>query len=57
LLSSAAPQSSPHQAAPDHVESVRRPFIELLTREQIEVLGTVAEAVLTHLSQPPTEVS
>jgi hypothetical protein len=36
---------------------VRRPFIELLTREQMEMLGTVAETVLTHLSQPPTEVS
>jgi DNA-binding MarR family transcriptional regulator len=39
-------------AAPDHVESVRRHFIDLLTREQIEVLGTVAETVLAHLSQP-----
>jgi hypothetical protein len=36
---------------------VRRHVIDLLTREQIEVLGTVAETVLTHLSQPPTEVS
>ena len=44
-------------AAPDHVESVRRHFIDLLTREQIEMLGTVAETVLAHLSEPPTEVS
>ncbi|WP_336205887.1 MarR family winged helix-turn-helix transcriptional regulator [Nonomuraea sp. LPB2021202275-12-8] len=39
-------------AAPDHVESVRRHFIDLLTEEQIEVLGTVAETVLAHLPDP-----
>ncbi|MCA2223095.1 MarR family winged helix-turn-helix transcriptional regulator [Nonomuraea aurantiaca] len=38
-------------AAPDHVESVRRHFIDLLTPEQIEVLGAVAATVLTHLGE------
>ncbi|GAA3565698.1 MarR family transcriptional regulator [Nonomuraea rosea] len=38
------------EAAPDHVASVRRHFIDLLSAEQIEVLGTVAETVLAHLT-------
>ncbi|WP_219467090.1 MarR family winged helix-turn-helix transcriptional regulator [Nonomuraea rhizosphaerae] len=38
-------------AAPDHVESVRRHFVDLLTPEQIDVLGTVSETVLTHLRE------
>ncbi|MFI6919521.1 MarR family winged helix-turn-helix transcriptional regulator [Nonomuraea spiralis] len=38
------------EAAPDHVESVRRNFIDLLSREQVEVLATIAETVLDHLS-------
>ncbi|HZJ02547.1 MAG TPA: MarR family winged helix-turn-helix transcriptional regulator [Thermoleophilia bacterium] len=33
------------RAAPLHVESVRRHFIDLLSRAQIEVLGDVAETV------------
>ncbi|MFC7644550.1 hypothetical protein ACFQX6_30495 [Streptosporangium lutulentum] len=38
-------------AAPDHVESVRRHLIDLLTREQIEVLGDISDTVLTKLAQ------
>lgn len=38
-------------AAPLHVESVRRHFIDLLTREQLEVLGDVAEIVVRHLCE------
>ncbi|MEU8249929.1 MarR family winged helix-turn-helix transcriptional regulator [Nonomuraea sp. NPDC048916] len=38
------------EAAPEHVESVRRHFIDLLSPEQLEVLGTVAETVLAHLA-------
>jgi DNA-binding MarR family transcriptional regulator len=41
------------KAAPDHVESVRRHFIDLLSPEQLAVLGTVAETVLAHLSELP----
>ena len=36
-------------AAPDHVESVRRHLIDVLTGEQIEVLGDIADTVLRHL--------
>jgi len=36
-------------AAPAHVESVRRHFIDLLTGEQIRVLGDLTETVLAHL--------
>jgi DNA-binding MarR family transcriptional regulator len=36
-------------AAPPHVESVRRHFIDLLSAEQIRVLGEIAETVTAHL--------
>lgn len=38
-------------AAPEHVESVRRHFIDLLTEEQLRVFGDIAETVLSRL--PP----
>ncbi|MER5318654.1 MarR family winged helix-turn-helix transcriptional regulator [Streptosporangium roseum] len=38
-------------AAPDHVESVRRHLIDLLTTEQIETLGDIADTVLAHLAE------
>ena len=41
-------------AAPAHVESVRRHLIDLLTDEQIEALGAIAETVLQHLSETET---
>lgn len=37
------------RAAPDHVASVRRNFIDLLTKEQTRVLAEVAETVVRHL--------
>jgi DNA-binding MarR family transcriptional regulator len=37
-------------AAPAHVDSVRRHFVDLLTSEQIQVLGDLTETVLAHLS-------
>jgi DNA-binding MarR family transcriptional regulator len=37
-------------AAPGHVASVRRHFIDLLSEEQIHVLGDIAQTVLTHLA-------
>jgi DNA-binding MarR family transcriptional regulator len=36
-------------AAPPHVESVRRHFIDRLSAEQIRVLGDLAETVVAHL--------
>lgn len=39
------------EAAPDHVESVRKHFIDLLTEEQLRLFGDVAETVLSRL--PP----
>lgn len=36
-------------AAPDHVESVRRHFIDLLTEDQIDALADATEAVIEHL--------
>jgi DNA-binding MarR family transcriptional regulator len=43
------------EAAPDHVESVRRHFIDLLSAEQLETLATVTETVLAQLSEPSEE--
>jgi DNA-binding MarR family transcriptional regulator len=37
-------------AAPPHVESVRRHFIDLLTEEELTTLGTITERVLTRLA-------
>jgi DNA-binding MarR family transcriptional regulator len=37
------------EAAPGHVESVRRHFLDLLTVEQVEALADISETVLAHL--------
>lgn len=37
------------EAAPAHLASVRRHFIDLLTPQQIEALGDIAQATLDHL--------
>ncbi|MEU8133087.1 MarR family winged helix-turn-helix transcriptional regulator [Streptodolium elevatio] len=37
------------KAAPDHVESVRRHYVDLLTDEQKRVLGAAFETVMLHL--------
>jgi DNA-binding MarR family transcriptional regulator len=37
-------------AAPGHVASVRQHLIDLLSEEQISVLGDIAETVLAHLA-------
>jgi DNA-binding MarR family transcriptional regulator len=39
------------EAAPPHVESVRRHFVDLLTEDQLRMFGDVAEIVLNRL--PP----
>jgi DNA-binding MarR family transcriptional regulator len=39
------------EAAPGHVASVRRHFIDLLTAGQLDTLSDVAETVVTHLSE------
>lgn len=41
------------EAAPDHVESVREHFVDLLTEEQLRLFGDIAETVLDRL--PPRE--
>ncbi|EST26334.1 MarR family winged helix-turn-helix transcriptional regulator [Streptomyces niveus] len=38
-------------AAPPHVESVRRHFIDLLSPEQIEVFATIGETVVGRLTE------
>lgn len=42
--------STIQRAAPSHIASVRRNFIDLLTPEQLEAFATAAETVVTHLS-------
>ncbi|MFE5845090.1 MarR family winged helix-turn-helix transcriptional regulator [Streptomyces niveus] len=39
------------QAAPRHVESVRRHFIDLLSPEQIEAFATIGETVVGRLTE------
>lgn len=41
-------------AAPPHVASVRRHFVDLLTPEEIDTLATIANRVVDHLSEPAT---
>jgi DNA-binding MarR family transcriptional regulator len=43
-------------AAPPHVDSVRRHFIDRLTEEQIRVLGDIAETITGHLDGVPATV-
>jgi DNA-binding MarR family transcriptional regulator len=40
------------KAAPQHVESVRRNIIDLLSPAQIEALGDIAETVIEHVGDP-----
>jgi uncharacterized HAD superfamily protein len=39
------------EAAPDHVESVRRHMIDLLSKHQLDALAVIAAVVLNHLDQ------
>lgn len=43
------------KAAPQHVGSVRRHLIDLLSPEEIKTLGEIAQKVVTHLSDPDSE--
>lgn len=44
-----------NDAAPLHVESVRRHFIDLLTPAEIKTLATISTKVLTHLDELGTQ--
>ncbi len=44
------------KAAPSHVQSVRRHLIDLLSPEEIETLGHIAEKVVAHLNDPDESV-
>ncbi|MGV9777812.1 MarR family winged helix-turn-helix transcriptional regulator [Streptosporangium sp. NPDC003464] len=46
-----AGQRAIEAAALGHVESVRRHLIDLLTPEQIDTLGDIADTVLAHLAE------
>lgn len=48
-------RSAIDEAAPDHVESVRKHFIDLLSEEQLRMFGDVAEIVLTNLPLSPPQ--
>ncbi len=43
------------KAAPGHVESVRRHLIDLLSPEEVETLGRIAEKVVAHLKEPESQ--
>ena len=40
-------------AAPGHVASVRRHFIDLLSRDQLDALAEISETVVRRLGEPP----
>lgn len=43
-------------AAPGHVESVRKHFIDLLTGDQLNTLTAITRAVLNHLANPDQDL-
>ena len=45
------------EAAPGHVESVRRHLFDQLTEEQVRKLGEISQVIARHLSECPTEES
>jgi DNA-binding MarR family transcriptional regulator len=42
-------------AAPDHVESVRRNFVDLLTPAQVDALAELTHTVIDHLTDAPAD--
>lgn len=49
VVLTAAGRALIERAAPDHVASVRRHFVDLLSRSQIEALGDIADRVVGRL--------
>jgi DNA-binding MarR family transcriptional regulator len=49
-----AGQTTIAAAAPAHVTSVRRHFLDLLTDDQLAALRSISDTVLEHLSTPAT---
>ena len=47
-----AGQAAIENAAPAHVASVRRHFVDLLTNDQLAALRSISDTVLEHLSAP-----
>ena len=45
------------QAAPAHVEQIRRLFFDAITAHQVEQLATIAEAVLANLANDPNSAA
>jgi len=55
IAMTAAGRRALEQAAPKHVDHVRRVFLDALTPEQVVALGEIAESVLAQLEQCPQE--
>jgi DNA-binding MarR family transcriptional regulator len=45
------------EAAPGHVAAVRRLFIDLLTPEQLDAIGDIAEIVVGAIDRPVTDTN
>jgi DNA-binding MarR family transcriptional regulator len=56
VVMTAAGRRALENAAPKHVDHVRRVFLDALTPEQVAALADIAEAVLAQLEQCPQEV-
>jgi DNA-binding MarR family transcriptional regulator len=48
-----AGHSAIEDAAPEHVHNVRQHFISLFTRDELDILATLNERVLSHLAEEP----
>lgn len=53
IVATPAGRKAIEDAAPLHVEHVRRLFIEALTQEELDSLSRIANRVLTHMEKQP----
>ncbi|MER6016883.1 MarR family winged helix-turn-helix transcriptional regulator [Streptomyces anulatus] len=53
IVATPAGRKAIEDAAPLHVEQVRRLFIEALTQEELDSLSHIANRVLTHMEKQP----
>ncbi|MGW6578683.1 MarR family winged helix-turn-helix transcriptional regulator [Streptomyces globisporus] len=53
IVATPAGREAIEEAAPVHVEHVRRLFIDALTQEELDALGRISNRVLAHLEKQP----
>ncbi len=53
VVATPAGREAIEEAAPVHVEHVRRLFVEALTQEELDTLARISDRVLAHLETQP----